>query len=297
MSCRTEFEHCSTPRFPCNDSIVRFAVIGDWGMWGLVDQRKVAEAMANLGNSCPYDFIVSTGDNIYNNGVSAVNDPLWLSCFESVYYHGALQCPWYVVLGNHDYRGSPSAEIEYSTISARWKMPSKHFRHIEERQNFAVELFFMDSNPFQEDIVGTPAHPTLNAQDTLEQTQWVTSALTESTAKWKFVVGHHPMYTCGMRKFLPQYMREFESSFDSLGVQAYLCGHEHDLQIHHPPSGLCCIVSGAGAQARPIQSPFDFTSFARSELGFMVIEISENLAHVIVYNEQGQVLHSEDLIP
>lgn len=297
ISCRTEFEHCSATRFPCNDSIVRFAVIGDWGMWGSEDQRKVATAMAEIGNACPYDFIISTGDNIYSNGVASTNDPLWQSCFESVYDQNALQCPWYVVLGNHDYRGNPLAEINYTTNSLRWKMPSKHFSQTETRNGFSVDLFFMDSNPFQDDIVGTAAHPLLMASDTLEQQQWITGALTQSSAKWKFVIGHHPMYTCGMRKQLPQYMRDFETKFDSLGVQAYLCGHEHDLQIHHPPSGLCCIVSGAGAQARPIQSPFDFTSFARSELGFMVIEISENLAHVIVYNQNGQILHSEELLP
>ena len=297
ISCRTEFEHCSTPRFPCNDSIVRFAVIGDWGMWGSEDQRKVATAMAGIGNACPYDFIISTGDNIYSNGVTSIDDPLWQSCFEAVYNQPSLQCPWYAVLGNHDYRGNPTAELDYTAISTRWKMPSKHFSHVEERDDFSVELFFMDSNPFQDDIVGTTTHPMLMAQDTLEQEEWITGSLAQSVAKWKMVIGHHPMYTCGMRKQLPQYMRAFETAFDTLGVQAYLCGHEHDLQIHHPPSGVCCIVSGAGAQARPIQAPFDFTSFARSELGFMIVEISENLAHVIVYNENGQVMHSEDLLP
>jgi tartrate-resistant acid phosphatase type 5 len=297
LSCRTEFEHCSASPFPCNDSIVRFAVIGDWGMWGSEDQRAVANSLASVGDACPYDFIVSTGDNIYSDGVSSIDDPLWQSCFEQVYSHPSLQCPWYAVLGNHDYRGNPLAEIEYSSISSRWKMPSKHFSHIESRQDFSLELFFMDSNPFQDDIVGTPAHPALLASDTLEQKQWILEALAQTTAKWKMVVGHHPMYTCGMRKQLPQYMRDFELTFDSLGVQAYLCGHEHDLQVHRPPSGLCCLVSGSGAQARPIQTPFDFTSFARSELGFMVIEVSENLAHILVYNQHGQVLHSEEVLP
>jgi phosphodiesterase/alkaline phosphatase D-like protein len=257
------------------DSAIRFAVIGDWGWYGQTDQMKVAAAMEKVGAECAYDFIVSTGDNFYDSGVDSVGDVLWDLSFENVYTGAHLQCPWYVILGNHDYRGAPSAEIAYSNNSTRWRLPSKYYR---EQFNFGVgetlDIFFMDSNPYQKDLLSAGnAYPELNSIDTVYQNGWAEDGLRSSTANWKLVFGHHPLYTCGMRKTQPQYMRKFEGLFNETHVDAYICGHEHDLQVHKPTGTVTYFVSGGGGSKRPIQSPFEFTRFAHSSLGFMVVEI------------------------
>ena len=128
ISCRENGPVCIAAPECRGDTAIRFAVIGDWGIWGQTDQVKVAKAMDKVGSECPYDFIVSTGDNFYDAGVDSVGDVLWNMSYEYVYTGSQLQCPWYVVLGNHDYRGAPSAEIAYSNISPRWKLPSKYFK-------------------------------------------------------------------------------------------------------------------------------------------------------------------------
>ncbi len=68
-------------------------------------------------------FIISTGDNIYPNGVDSVDDKQWQTKFKNVYTGDALKLPWYAVLGNQDYRLSPEAQVEYSRHDAQWNMP------------------------------------------------------------------------------------------------------------------------------------------------------------------------------
>lgn len=298
ISCRENGPVCISAPNCKGDSAIRFAVIGDWGWYGQTDQMKVAAAMEKVGAECAYDFIVSTGDNFYDSGVDSVGDVLWDLSFENVYTGAHLQCPWYVILGNHDYRGAPSAEIAYSGNSPRWRLPSKYYR---EQFNFGVgetlDIFFMDSNPYQKDLLSAGnAYPELNSIDTVYQNGWAEDGLRSSTANWKLVFGHHPLYTCGMRKTQPQYMRKFEGLFNETHVDAYICGHEHDLQVHKPTGTVTYFVSGGGGSKRPIQSPFEFTSFAQSSLGFMVVEILNGKMEVTSYNENGQVLYVETIV-
>lgn len=297
-SCRDNGPECISAPDCKGDSAVRFAVIGDWGWWGQPDQMKVAAAMEKIGAECPYDFIVSTGDNFYDAGVDSVHDVLWNMSYEYVYTGPHLQCPWYIVLGNHDYRGAPSSEIVYSSLSNRWKMPAKYYKEeIVLDDGDTLDMFFMDSNPYQKDLIAAGnAYPELNAQDTVYQDGWINSGLRNSNARWKLVFGHHPLYTCGVRKNQPQYMKRFEGLFNETQVDAYFCGHEHDLQVHKPMGTVTYFVSGGGGNKRPIQTPFDFTHFAQSSLGFMVVEIMNGEMTVTSYNENGQVLHIESIV-
>jgi metallophosphoesterase superfamily enzyme len=105
------------------ENTLHFFVVGDWGRNGEEHQRNVAIMMSEAAKVVEPEFIISTGDNIYPNGVASVQDPLWMSSFENVYKEHNLFCIWNVVLGNHDYRGNVQAEIDYSGISRRWNMP------------------------------------------------------------------------------------------------------------------------------------------------------------------------------
>ena len=298
ISCRENGPECLYAPVCKGDSAIRFAVIGDWGVWGQADQLKVAVAMDKIGAECGYNFIISTGDNFYDAGVDSVEDVLWNMSYEYVYTGAHLQCPWYVVLGNHDYRGAPSAEIAYTQLSPRWRLPAKYYK---EQFSFlngeTLDMFFMDSNPYQKDLLSAGgAYPELNALDTVYQNGWIESGLRNSSANWKLVIGHHPLYTCGVRKNQPQYMRKFEGLFNETQVDAYFCGHEHDLQVHKPVGSVTYFVSGGGGGKRAVQAPFEFTHFAKSTLGFMVVEIMNSTMTVTSYNENAQVLHVESIV-
>jgi tartrate-resistant acid phosphatase type 5 len=89
-----------------NNATLTFIVIGDWGRNGLKNQSEVATSM---GKWCqqygPCDFVISTGDNMYQDGVKDEHAEQFATSFENVYIQPGLEgLRWYVVLGNHDYQ-------------------------------------------------------------------------------------------------------------------------------------------------------------------------------------------------
>ncbi len=108
-----------------------FFVIGDWGRKNSDSQRRVAKAMSDIASTKPPRFVISTGDNFYGRGVSSDSDELWVNAFENVYSAPALKCPWYAVLGNHDYWGDVKAQTAFSRRDPRWVMPSRYYQHVE----------------------------------------------------------------------------------------------------------------------------------------------------------------------
>ncbi|UZJ63092.1 hypothetical protein OKW96_11190 [Sphingobacterium sp. KU25419] len=69
-------------------------------------------------------------------------------------------------------------------------------------------------------------------------------------------------------------MKQICSSFDQYGVQAYICGHEHDLQVIRPKDRFTTqFLTGAGSEVRPTGQR-EGTLFAAAEPGFMAFTIA-----------------------
>lgn len=80
-----------------------FIALGDWGSPGS-PQRAVANAMGKWSQQHKAEFIITTGDNFYENGVSSTSDRQWENTWKRVYTHqGISKLQWYVSLGNHDH--------------------------------------------------------------------------------------------------------------------------------------------------------------------------------------------------
>ncbi len=175
---------------------LRFSVLGDWGWNGKKNQTEVAKIMAEKGVG---KFIVSVGDNFQVNGVRSVQDPLWMLNFENVFNDPALECDWYVALGNHDYHGNPQAEVDYTKVSRRWNMPARYFAvHKKIDDSTAADLYIIDTSPLQSSYRGPKeADVKIDGQDAARQMRWIDSCLTNSKSRWKLVFGHHPVYSSG----------------------------------------------------------------------------------------------------
>lgn len=51
--------------------------------------------MGRIGEELSIDFIVSTGDNFYENGLRSINDPFFEKSFTNIYTASSLQKQWY----------------------------------------------------------------------------------------------------------------------------------------------------------------------------------------------------------
>ena len=51
--------------------------------------------MGRIGEKLDIDFVISTGDNFYDNGLKGINDPKFEESFTKVYTAKSLQKQWY----------------------------------------------------------------------------------------------------------------------------------------------------------------------------------------------------------
>ena len=52
--------------------------------------------MGIVGEKLDIDFVISTGDNFYDNGLTGVDDPAFHESFTDIYTAPSLQRQWYI---------------------------------------------------------------------------------------------------------------------------------------------------------------------------------------------------------
>jgi 3',5'-cyclic AMP phosphodiesterase CpdA len=284
-----------------NPQSINFIVMGDWGRNGEDHQKQVAKQMGVTAANAGVDFIIATGDNFYPLGVASEYDPLWKYSFEEIYTSFSLQWDWYPVLGNHDYGGNPEAQVKYSTISRRWKMPSRYYSKkfsIQGDTTQQILIAFIDTTPLIKGYYAGNGHH-VHDQDSAAQRHWLEQTLADPSpnVKWKFVVGHHPMYSGGGRtegKDTRSIRRVVQPLLTKYRVDGYLAGHEHSLQhmiagkVHH-------FISGAASERTPARM-LPISKFAASEYGFMLFSVLPNKVLVQVVSYENAVIYTTELV-
>jgi acid phosphatase len=262
-----------------------FVVIGDWGRDGRSRQREVAQQMGRSAAAIASRFVISVGDNFYENGVYSVADPQWQSSFERIYTDPALMTKWHVILGNHDYQGDVAAQVAYAVTSPRWSLPAPYYTRIETLPDGTrVEFFFLDTSRYILEYQHSWSRVRVQGQDKQAQCEWLERALARSTAAWKIVVGHHQLYAANGPRFdFPEMIEPFKPLLDRYGVHAYINGHKHSLE-HIVVDGVHYITCGAGSSTTWVMSP-PVGQFASDHHGFMTMRLeAETLGFSFVDN-------------
>lgn len=270
-----------------------FMALGDWGRNGEYLQLEVGKQMGKWASSHRNNFIISVGDNFYPRGVVSEQDPLWHFSFENVYTAHALQCDWYAILGNHDYLTDPDAQIRYSGVSRRWKMPARYYsREVQlGKENGKVLFVMIDTNPM---IVDT------SKQEAEKQVAWINQTLANASAdvKWKIVVGHHPYYTVGPRikNWDTLAVRDWLTPvFEKHKVDVYLSGHEHSMQHLKPEGHTHQFISGAGSELSEVTAGVAYSKFEAAKNGFMYFSLNSSRLNVKAISHEGALLYETEL--
>ncbi len=276
-----------------DEDAYHFLVLGDWGRNGHFYQRDVAKWMDMASWQLDAEFIATTGDNFYDNGVASVSDPYWQSAFEEVYHYPHLFIDWHPTLGNHDYRGNWQAQIDYSQRSRRWEMPAPYYKKAVTLDDGTRLLFlFLDTSPLNPAYDNEEKYAAARAQGQQQQLRWLETSLANSDADWNVVIGHHPLYSSGKRYGKTSEIRDvLEPVFEKYRVDAYFAGHEHDMQ-HNRVAGKHVehFISGGGSEVRPVSS-YDFTQFARSTGGFATVSVRKTTLDVQFVDHSGNKIY------
>lgn len=275
---------------------LNFYLANDLGRNGYYDQKPIAEMMGKMAENIDIEFVVAAGDVHHFEGVRSVNDPLWLTNYELIYSHPDLMLPWYPILGNHEYRGNTQAVIDYSNVSARWRMPARYYTRVEENDDITIRLVMVDTAPLLDKYrKDTDKYPDACKQNIDKQLAWIDSVLTASKEDWVLVVGHHPIYAdtdkndserTDLQKRLDSILRKHKN------VDMYLCGHIHNFQhIRKPGSNIDYVVNTSGSLSRKVQ-PIEGTQFCSDTSGFSLITADKKELKLHLIDKNGKVIYT-----
>ncbi len=262
---------------------VRFGVIGDFG-WDGTPELQVSQ----LIKSWNPDFIVTVGDDNYDNGYASTIDKNIGKYFHDYIYnytgtYGAgssslrfLPCP-----GNHDWGNKSNNPTGLDPYLAYFTLPGN-----ERYYSFSfgpVELFSLDTDTNEPDGVTS----------TSVQAAWCQQAMLASKARWKIPVLHHAPYSSGQHGSTT-YMRW---PFASWGANAVLAGHDHTyerLLVGNVPY----FVNGLGGRSIYSFGTVLPESVVRynGNYGAMLVEANELMITFRFYNRSYQLIDQFQLL-
>lgn len=245
---------------------LRLLLIGDSG-----EKNAISAAIFEAAGPLRPDAILLLGDNFYECGLDS---PERWRDYEPLIKHGI---PIYPVLGNHDHgcpygSADPSPQLRDNGV---WRFPAR---------NYALEFgsladfLFIDTTPIAE-----------GWRDSDDVLCLARGALTGTSKRWRFVVGHHPLYGSGGHAISfwsePRRMRALRSILEKAGVSAYLAGHDHHLELVRK-NDIAYLVSGSASRLRRAL-PMRHAEFREARHGFAELEITKDRVRIRFHRVDG----------
>jgi tartrate-resistant acid phosphatase type 5 len=256
------------------DRPVRVVAFGDFGT-GSAAQMALGKTLATYHASRRFDLGITLGDNFYSVGMESPSDPRWQTQWEQVY--GPLGIPFYAALGNHDWGhpDSPAAEILYSAQTTTWRMPSSYYSF----SAGPVQFFALD---------------TQSVALSERQLRWLDTELARSQARWKVVYGHHPIFSGGAYEDRPDLISKLLPLLRNR-VDAYICGHDHNLQALRPDANVRFYIAGGGGAGLYDLRPYERSVFSSRSNGFAVIDADLTQMTVSLVDANGSTLYTDTI--
>ncbi len=291
----TDFARAQPSAAPSAGASLDLLAVGDFGS-GNKHQIDVARAMGAFARQMPTPpaAVLALGDNFYGK----LEPDRFGKHFEQMYSPQDLACPFYTVLGNHDYgpgyddphaQGAAKAQMQLDYAQAnptsRWKMLAKWYAlELPDAQHPLVKAIFVDTNYFE---------GAMTPQEKLEQQRFLAAELQRPTrAPWLWLVGHHPLFSNGQHGDGADMIKRFGPIIAEHPISFYLCGHDHTLQhLEVDAYKASFVVSGGGGA--PLH---DFTrgdrGYMDKTLGFNHLHVTPEAVDVQYIDRDGFCLHS-----
>jgi tartrate-resistant acid phosphatase type 5 len=242
-------------------AMLRLLAVGDAGEGPEERGSHLATTIAAMRAVEDVDAMLLLGDNVYRCGVRGVDDPAWERVIEPLFEVGV---PIYPVLGNHDWgevgcrASDPMAQIRKSGTPGfdLWRFPAPAYVV----RTGVAEIVFFDST-------------------TIDVCPLRAALATPKTTRWRIVVAHHPLYSCGEHGNDRHTLRLREAVQPLLvesGVDLYVAGHDHDLELPQAPlASPAFLVSGSGSKIRRRGARCAEGGNFRIAGGFAVVDVRE----------------------
>ncbi len=272
-----------------------FYIANDLGRNGYYDQKPIAEKMGVMAEEIGPEFVIATGDVHHFEGVRSVNDPLWMTNYELIYSHPELMIDWFPILGNHEYRGSTQAVLDYTHTSRRWSMPARYYTKTFAEEGTTIRIVWIDTTPMMDKYRNeNETYPDAVQQDINKQLAWLDSVLTSAKEEWVIVAGHHPIYAETPKDESER--KDLQTRLDPIlrkhKVDMYICGHIHNFQhVRVPGSNIDYVVNSSASLSRKV-SAVDGTKFCSAEPGFSVCSINARELNLHMIDKQGNILYT-----
>jgi Icc-related predicted phosphoesterase len=282
----------------CEGSIA-FIVTSDMGRHGVSEQQRIAALLSLHTELADIDFLVVAGDPIHDDGVTSVDDEEWKVKIENVYASASLHAiPWYVVSGNHEYNGSVPAILAYSDVSGRWNAPARYFSFTKKIGACDEEclFIFIDTTPLIDKYRYDEDRSDAGQQDMAAQLEWIENTLASSSANWKIVIGHHPVYAKTNKEVSERtdMQERVGVLLEKHDVDFYICGHIHNFQ-HISPTGsnVHYVVNSSASQSREVHEidEVEGVIFANPDPGYSVFTVSADSVVFSFVNHTGETVY------
>ena len=274
---------------------ISFISYGDWGESN-INQIMVANTIDNYTKTYNSSFNLVLGNNFYEKGVTSISDSLWKTNYENIYKNNN---SWYVILGNHDYYGNVSAQIEYTGLDSRWNMPDKNY--VITRKN--LKIIMLDTQQLDPACSEVPIEIT-NSANKNKIYKWLKKQLS-SNEPFKIVVGHAGIYSVGEHGNCNELVKKLFPILEAYNVQIYLHGHSHIFE-HNRNKNIDMIGCGTASKLskyRDLKFSSDYTKYYTLNYGFCFHTIDNDDYQFYIktqfINQYGDILYeyTSDGIP
>ena len=290
-----------------------FIAIGDFGT-GDWRQHAVASAISTVCENQDCDLVLGLGDNIYERGVTSLEDLSFLTRFEIPYTN--IEMPFYMTLGNHDIsqvrdrdptlrRGDIQVQYHYKTdrFSDKWYMPARYYHALSPKDSGGpiVDFLSLDSST----VAGDNSYQSeYDQQEQLtSHTNWLNNLIPTLQGRWRVAFAHYPYISNGRHgnagdfdgvQGRGQAWKQLLDTSICNQVHLLVTAHDHTLQFLQRANSCgqtMFILSGAGGKREGLVDKERNPAFWQAEntLGFFWVQLSNDKMTV-----QAWVLNSDN---